>query len=148
MARQRFQLTSNETLEKQQILHGIQSGTFSKEDFNDLSPEKQKEVNDLLFELSASGINLFHGTSALEFIVISALRIMFRYKENTPLSEDDRMLESFLEDILKRHELGNSDVASADWLFDYLSYAKFKTDQILLNREEHIERKRKVTGKS
>lgn len=146
MARQHIQLTSPEELEEKQILQGIRNGQFSKEDFEKLPDEMKTKVNDILFELSSSEINLFHGTSALEFITIAAIRLLFRYKENTPLSETDKKLEKMLENILQMHQIGNQDVDPSDWLFDYTSYTEYKTAQILRNREEHIERKMKVTG--
>lgn len=146
MARQRIQLTSSEQLEEGKILHGIKSGEFSKEEFNALPQEMKDKVNSMLFDLSSSEINLFHGTSALEFVSIAAIRLLFRYKQNTPLSETDRALEKMLEEVLEMHQLGNQNVDMSEWLFDYISYTKYKTGQILRNREEHIERKIKVTG--
>lgn len=146
MARQRIQLTSTQELEENKILHGIKNGEFSKEEFHALPQEMKDKVNDMLFDLSSSEINLFHGTSALEFISIAAIRLLFRYKQDTPLSETDRALEKMLEEVLEMHQIGNQEVDMADWLFDYISYTKYKTAQILRNREEHIERKIKVTG--
>lgn len=146
MARQRIQISTPEELEEKEILHRITNGEFSKEEFDELSKEKKDKVNDMLFELSSSGINLFHGTSALEFITIAGLRLLFQYQKNKPLTETDRKLEKMLEEILEMHQIGNQGVAPEDWLFDYISYTKYKTAQILRNREEHIERKTKVTG--
>lgn len=146
MARQHIQLLSSKELEEKKILHRITQGEFSKEEFEALPNEMQDRVNDMLFDLSSSGINLFHGTSALEFITIAAVRLMMQYKKDKPLSETDKKLEKMLEEVLEMHQVGNQGVSSEDWLFDYISYTKYKTAQILRNREEHIERKTKVTG--
>lgn len=146
MGKQRFQVSTPEQLEENKIMHLITQGEFSKEEFNALPDDMKKRVNEMLFELSSNSINLFHGTSALEFVTIAAVRLLMQYKKNKPLSETDKKLEKMLEEVLEMHQIGNQGVNPENWLFDYISYTKHKTEQILRNREEHIERKMKVTG--
>ena len=146
MARERIVLIPEEEQEERVIEAKIKSGEINPETFSGMSATDQSKVNGILFKIASSGIDSNQGVSALEFITLSSIRILFKLVEKRGLTEDELKMKTSLDRIFKQHELLNDEVAMADWLFDYMGYAEFKSAEILKNRKDHIERKKEVTG--
>lgn len=148
MARERILLVPEETMEEKLIESRIKSGEINPEVFATLSQEEQSKINAILFKMASSGIDSNQGVSALEFITLASIRLLFKMVEHQGLTDDDLKIKESLNRIFQQHELLNSDVAMEDWLFDYMGYGEHKSAEILRNRKQHIERKLEVTGRA
>lgn len=148
MARERISLIPEAVQEERSIESKIRSGEINPEIFATLPPEEQSKINGILFKMASSGIDSNQGVSALEFITLSSIRLLFKMVNHQGLTDDDMKIKASLDRIFKQHELLNSDVSMEDWLFDYMGYAEYKSGEILNNRKEHIERKIEVTGRA
>lgn len=146
MARERISLVPEEVKTEKQLRSMIETGEITAENFYTLPQEEQRKVKDILFEIAASQINLAQGVSAIEFVLLSYIRIMNKKVNGLALSAEEKMIEEKLEKIYEAHEITNESVSIHDWLFDYLDYAYNTTLQVMKNRKEHISRKKKVTG--
>jgi hypothetical protein len=148
MARERISLVSEEVKSQATLEARIQSGEINQENFNELTPAEQAQVNELLFKMASEKIEPNQGLSAIEFILIGHLRVMSKKINGLALTPDEQSIEESLNNILDMHQLGNPAVAKSDWLFDYMGYAEVKAGEFLQNRKEHIERKAHITGKA
>lgn len=148
MARERISLVPEEVKKEVTLESRIRSGEINAENFSHLSPEEQSQVNSILFKMASSKIDPNQGASALEFVLFGFIRIMNKKVNGLALTEDEKEIEASLGRITGMHEMTNSAVAKADWLFDYMQYAEVKSAEFLQNRKEHIERKTQVTGKA
>jgi hypothetical protein len=146
MARQRFSFVSDEVRQELTLEARIRSGEINAENFHELSPEEQAQVNAILFRIASDKVNPNQGASVLEFILMAHLRLMQKKLNGLALSPDEQAIEASLNRIMEMHEMTNPSIAKADWLFDYMEYAERKAEEILRNRKEHIERKRQVMG--
>ena len=146
MAVQRFNLLPEEEQKKEDLVSKIKRGEINPDNFSELPEGEQEKVNDILFDMASSQIDSNEGASTLEFILMSFIRIAYKKMNNVSLNSEDVKVEESLRRILNMHQITNEKVAMKDWLFDYMSYAEYKTAQFLQNREEHIERKKNVTG--
>lgn len=147
MARERISLVPEEEKEVKQIKSMIESGEINTDNFHELPLELQKEVSRILFEMAESQINLAHGVSALEFVTFAFIRLMQKQVKGLPLSAEDKIIEEKLNRILDLHQITNKETYMDDWLFDYLEYAEAISKDVLKNRKDHIERKKKVIGR-
>ncbi len=146
MARQRISLVSDDIKQEVSIESRIRSGDINPDNFKDLSPEEQSQVNKILFKIASNGIEPNHGLSTLEFILFAFMRIMMKKINNLSLSADEKEIEKSLECIMNMHQITNAKVRKTDWMFDYMNYAEAKSNEFLNNRKDHIERKKKTTG--
>ena len=144
MAVERIQLVPDEVLKKETIKEKVLKGEITKENFDDLSEAEQEKVKDILFDMASEEINLFHGVSSLEFIMMGALRIMNKEMNNVSLTETDLYIKETLQRIMKKHELSNTDFAKEDWLMDYMAYAEGNATKILENRMNYLSQKRSL----
>ena len=147
MARQYISLVSDEEKRVLDLKTKIMNGEITAENFHSLSPEDQKEANNVLFELSAAGVNIHQGVSSLEFILCAFMRITNKKVAGMSLSEDEKEMEAALQRIMELHEIANPQIRKDEWLFDYLGYAEKKTAEILQNRKAHVDRKKHTTGR-
>lgn len=146
MAREYISLVSDEVKKEATLESRIKSGELNPDNFHELSPEDQRQVNNILFKMASDKIDIHHGTSALEFVVMSALRLMTKRIDGLALSEEDQKIQKSLNAIMNMHDLANPTVPMDDWLFDYMAYAQHKTYETLQNRKDHIDRKVHTTG--
>lgn len=147
MARERISLVSDEVKQNLDLEARIRSGEINPDNFDLLSPEEQKNVNNLLFQMASKKIDPNQGASALEFILFGFMRIMMKKVNGLALSVDEKEIEASLNRIMNNHEITNQEVEKASWLFDYMGYAELKAYEFLQNRKEHIQRKTQVTGR-
>lgn len=147
MAREKINLVPNELKEKITIKKKILEGEITPEIFNTL-PEKEKEkIVDILFEIASSKVDPNQGASTLEFVVFAFMRLVNKQLAGMSLTAEDQEIKEKLDTILNMHEITNTKISKKDWLFDYMEYAASKAEEILNNRKEHIERKKKTTGR-
>jgi hypothetical protein len=146
MAREKISLIPDELKEVKHIENMIQSGEINKDNFHQLSPIHQQEVNKILFDMAESQINLSQGVSAIEFVLFAYIRIMSKQAKGLALSAEDKKVEEGLNRVLELHQITDGNTSIDDWLFNYMEYAEAASVQILGNRSEHINRKREVTG--
>lgn len=147
MARQRISLVSEEVKEIKTIESRIRAGEINAENFDQLSPEEQQEVNRVLFDIAARQVNLAQGLSAVEFVLFAFIRLTNKRVKGLALTAEERKLEEKLQAILDTHEITDEELSINNWLFDYMDYALHAAETILPNRREHIERKKRVTGR-
>lgn len=147
MARQRISLISEEEKKEKTLKQRILEGNFTHEDFQKLSLEEQQKVNKILFDIASERVNPTIGASTLEFILFSFMRIMKKKTDNLPLNSEDLKVEEALETIMNMHQITNEHTSLDEWLFDYLAYAKKRTEEFLQNRKEHIQRKTQIMKK-
>lgn len=147
MARERYSLVSEDQKKALDLEARIRSGEINFENFSELSPSEQAEVNRLLFQIASEKIEPNTGASVLEFILFGFMRVISKKVKGMSLTEDEKHIEQSLNEIIDMHELSNGKVQKEDWLFDYMSYAKRNSEGILQNRKEHIDRKIQITGK-
>ena len=147
MARERFNLISDQEKEVQDLRTAIKEGVITKENFEKYDTATQEKIKNILFEISTENIDANEGASTLEFILMSFLRIAMKKMDGEPLEAEDLIIEDELRTIMRLHDITNG-TARSQWLFDYMSYAQYKTSQFLSNRKEHIERKKNVTGQA
>ena len=148
MARQRISLVSDEVKQELDLESRIRSGEINPETFEQLSPEEQTQVNNLLFKMASEKVEPNQGTSALEFILFGFMRIMNKRVNGMSLTEEEKTIEESLQRIMNLHQITNVDVEKSQWLFDYMAYAEAKSAEFLRNREEHIARKQQITGQA
>jgi|GEM_PF-2582386 len=146
MARQRINLVSDEVKQEWILESQIRFGEINAENFHELSPEEQAKVNAILFRMASDKVNPNQGASVLEFILLGHLRLMEKKLNGLALSEDEKAIEASIKRIMDMHELANPSIPKEEWMFNYMEYAEAKASEILQNRKEHIERKKKVMG--
>lgn len=147
MARERIALIPEAEQEERVLESKIKRGEINPETFSEMTPAEQSQVNGILFKMASSGIDSNQGVSALEFITLGSIRILFKLVEKRGLTDDDLKIKQALERIFAQHELLNDNVSMDDWLFDYMEYGQYKSAEILNNRKAHIDRKKEVTGR-
>ncbi len=146
MGRERITLITEAEATKVNYRKQIESGEMNPEEYNALSKEEQLIVTDVLFEMSSEKISPNQGTSALEFILFAFIRITNKKISGISLSPEDIEIEEQLKRITMNHQITSDNVSKNEWLFDYLSYAEYKSAQFLENRKEHIARKISAIG--
>jgi hypothetical protein len=146
MARTRMSLISEEAQQEAILEQKIRTGELHADNFNQLSPEDQEKVNIILFKIASETINPNKGASVLEFVLFAYMRLMNKKMNGEYLNSEDVGIQDSLNRILAEHEITNTNIYRADWLFDYMDYAEYQAQEILKNRKEHIERKKSVTG--
>lgn len=146
MARQRISLVNEEVKQELNLEAKIKSGEINAENFATLTADDQAKVNKTLFKMASDKINPNQGASVLEFTLFAFMRIMTKKVNGMSLTADEKEMETSLNNIMNLHEMTNTEVAKADWLFDYMGYAELKAGEILQNRKDHIARKQQVTG--
>jgi hypothetical protein len=146
MARERISLIPEEMKQQLSLEQRIINGDINPDNIQILSVEEQKQVGEVLFKIASEKVEPNQGTSALEFILFAFMRIMMKKVNGQALTSEDRQIEQELNNIINMHELSSGKVARSNWLFDYMGYAQLKANEFLRNREEHIERKKKVMG--
>lgn len=144
MAVERIQLVPDEVLKKETIKEKVLKGEITKENFDDLSEDEQEKVKDILFDMASEEINLFHGVSSLEFILMGTLRVINKQMNNIALTETDEYIKDTLSRITEKHELSNTNFAKEDWLMDYMAYAEGNATKILENRMNYLSQKRSI----
>ncbi|ECP9029754.1 hypothetical protein FU976_08035 [Campylobacter jejuni] len=148
MARERISLVADDVKQQMDLESRILAGEITSDNFNELSPDEQSQVNATLFKMASTKIDPNQGASALEFILFGFMRIMNKKINGMSLSEEEKSIEASLNRIWNKHELTNASIGKESWLFDYMAYAELKSTEFLRNRKEHIERKTQVTGKA
>ena len=148
MARERITLVPDEVKEKMDLEGRILSGEITAENFNELTPEEQTEVNALLFKMASEKIEPNQGSSTLEFVLFGFMRVAMKRMNGMSLTEDEKEIEEGLKRIMSMHQITDTTLYKSEWLFDYIGYAEMKAAEILRNRKEHIDRKQQVTGKA
>ncbi|MBR3118521.1 MAG: hypothetical protein IKF29_04700 [Oceanobacillus sp.] len=146
MVREHISFIPAEKKEQKQIESMIKTGEINHSNYKTLTPGQQEEVNEILFNIAESQITLSQGVSAVEFVLYAHIRLMRKKVEGIALSAQDKKIEEGLQKVLDLHEITTENIAIDDWLFDYMSYAENAAKKILKNREEHVLRKRDVTG--
>lgn len=147
MARQRISLVPDEVKKQETLESRILSGEINASNFAELSPEDQKQVNQILFKMASEKVDPNVGVSSLEFLIFAFMRIANKKLNGIPLNSEDLIIQESLNQILEMHEITNDNISKENWLFDYMAYAVANAEQILENRKEHIQRKQQVTGK-
>jgi hypothetical protein len=145
MARERISLVPDEVKREQVLKQQLLDGEMTPEVFQTLDPEEQGLINEILFKISSEKIEPNQGISALEFILMSFIRITNKKVNGMSLTAEDQAVEDSLNRILAMHEITN-ETPKASWLFDYMAYAEYKSQEFLNNRKEHVERKKKTIG--
>ena len=146
MARKRISLVDENTRKHLTWEQKIRSGVVNPDNFHELSPDDQQKVNHVLFEMASREINPNQGSSTIEFVLFSFMRIMSKRVEGRSLNSQDLRIKASLDRIMEMHEITNTKMPIEKWLFDYMRYAEMKASSILQNRKDHIDRKKKVTG--
>ncbi|PVC75093.1 hypothetical protein C2I27_04190 [Priestia megaterium] len=146
MARERISLVSDEVKQQATLETRIRSGEINATNFKALSSEEQSQVNEILFEMACENVDPHKGSSVLEFILFGFMRVANKKMNGMALSEDEKFIEESLTQMMNRHEITNSTIDKSEWLLDYMKYAETKSEEILRNRKEHINRKRETMG--
>lgn len=140
MGIEKIQIKSDSEIEKDRIKEVILNGEM------DRLLENKEEAKEILFNLASENINLYHGVSALEFIIIGSLRVLNKQVNNLPFNETDLKIKETLDEVLSNHELSDETISSADWKMDYLSYIKRNSMKVLQNRDAYIEKKQMLNN--
>lgn len=148
MTVQKIQLVPDEILNEQNLKERVMRGEITKDNYETLSEKEQNKVKDILFDIASENVNIYHGASSLEFILIGALRIIKREMNGLPLTETDLEIKESLDRILEMHELGNENSSKENWLMDYMGYAEAKSKKFLDNRKNYINSKRSIIESS
>lgn len=141
MAVERIQLVANEILEENEIKRKVEMGEIKKENFEEFSPEIQMKIKDILFDEAKKKIDIYHGVSSLEFILMGSLRIMRKEINKIPLTQTEVEIKKAMERITCMHELSNPNSSMEEWEMDYLAYAEANALKVLENRKKYIETK-------
>lgn len=147
MARERIVLISEEVKKEVTLESKIRSGELDFEKYKTLPDEEKKTVIEMLFKLASEKIDPHQGNSTLEFILFGFMRLMNKKVKGLSLTQEDKSIEESLNRILEMHDITNMNKLRSDWLFNYMGYAEKKSEEILQNRQEHVHRKTRITGK-
>jgi hypothetical protein len=147
MARERIRLIPEEEQTEVMIRRSIETGEINQENFSQLPPEEQKLVSKVLFEIASEKVNPTIGASVLEFILFAFIRLANKKLNGMSLTAEDVEVEQSLQRILDMHQITDGKTPKKDWLFDYMKYAEEHAGEFLKNRQEHVERKKRVIGK-
>ncbi|CDQ41797.1 hypothetical protein [Virgibacillus salexigens] len=146
MTRERISLISDDDKKMQQLEDRILSGEINKNNYEQLNLTQQNEVNRILFEIAEEKINLSKGVSAVEFVLFAFIRLISKQVNGVAMTAEDKKIEAGLQKVLDLHEIYNENISMEKWLFNYMEYAETAAIKILGNREDHIQRKKGVTG--
>ncbi|MCY8466572.1 hypothetical protein [Bacillus atrophaeus] len=148
MARERIALVPEEVKKETTLELQIRSGELDTKKYADLSEEEQKKVREILFRIASEKVDPHQGNSVLEFILFGFIRLMNKKVKGLSLTQEDKKIEERLNRILDMHDITNKEKLRSEWLFDYMDYAEKKSEEILQNRQEHVFRKTRITGKA
>lgn len=148
VARERIVLVPEEVKKETSLESKIRSGELDADKYASLPEEEQKKVLEILFKIASEKIDPHQGNSVLEFILFGFIRIINKKIKGLSLTQEDKKIEESLNNIFEMHDITNKNKLRSEWLFNYMSYAEKKSEEILRNRQEHVLRKTRVTGKA
>lgn len=140
MGKEVFNLVLEEELYKQELLYKIRTGTFTREEFNNMTPEQQDLFKQLLFEYYTGFIPDKKALSAVEFALVGLAKLFFKLIKGEPLTETEQTYYSWLESIFNMHD-APLDINS--WQAQYITNILTATNTV---RAEYLQRKLEWTG--